>query len=130
MGWPLTSMVPRSIFSRWLRQRRNVDLPPPEGPMITTTSPRLTSRLTPLSTSALWKRLQTSTARTIGASLVPSAPLMVSVPTAGHVTGPAKAHEHPPREPRLEGQVLAFAEALLDSGLDLGQEGRDQQVPD
>ena len=53
-GMPSTTMVPLSMSSRPLRQRRNVDLPEPEGPMTTTTSPlwmrveKFTRALTPL----------------------------------------------------------------------------------
>src|SRR5689334_19855006 len=59
MSSPSTVSTPRLIFSRWFTQRRNVDLPDPEGPMITATSPRATSRSIPRSTSLRPKRLCT-----------------------------------------------------------------------
>src|ERR1700682_250745 len=126
-------MTPRSIFSRWLRHRRNVDFPPPDGPRITTTSPRATSRLTPLRTSSRWKLLQTSTAWTIylTPAAAPPPPLAVlgplvatDVPSAG-----SKSGEHPGREARPDGDVLSLAEALLDLLLEHGQAGGDEQVP-
>src|SRR5215208_1277380 len=45
-GMPSTMMSPLWCSSRRLMVRINVDLPEPEGPMITTTSCRLTDRLT------------------------------------------------------------------------------------
>ena len=47
-------------------QRRNVDLPEPDGPSMHITSPRLTSRSIPFSTSRRPKRLCTPSALTIG----------------------------------------------------------------
>ena len=47
---PSNQMWPLSATSRRLMQRRRVDLPEPEAPMMHTTSPRLTSRSMPLST--------------------------------------------------------------------------------
>ena len=47
---PLISIVPSSAGSRKLMVRRNVVLPEPEGPRMTTTSPFLTLMSTPLST--------------------------------------------------------------------------------
>jgi hypothetical protein len=44
---PSISMTPAEGSSRKFRQRRNVLLPPPEGPMMTTTSAGATSRSTP-----------------------------------------------------------------------------------
>ena len=48
-------------------QRRNVDLPEPEGPSRHITSPADTSSVIPLSTSLRPKRLWTPSAFTIGA---------------------------------------------------------------
>ena len=47
-------------------QRRNVDLPEPEGPSMHITSPRPTVSEMPFSTSRRPKRLWTPSARTIG----------------------------------------------------------------
>ena len=47
-------------------QRRNVDLPEPDGPSRHTTCPRSTDMVMPFSTSRLPKRLCTSTASTMG----------------------------------------------------------------
>src|SRR5690349_2346866 len=52
--------------SRWLTQRRNVDLPEPDGPSMHITSPGWTSSVTPCSTSRRPKRLWTPSALTIG----------------------------------------------------------------
>ena len=41
--FPATLTLPPWMGSSAFRQRRKVDLPQPEGPMITMTSPRLTS---------------------------------------------------------------------------------------
>src|SRR5690606_27430214 len=38
-GSPSTCMLPSSMVSRWIRQRRKVLLPEPDGPMTATTSP-------------------------------------------------------------------------------------------
>ena len=51
-------------------QRRKVDLPDPDGPMMHTTSPAGTVREMPLSASWLPNDLQTSAARTIGSAEV------------------------------------------------------------
>ena len=50
--------------SRRFTQRSSVDLPEPEGPRMTTTSPRRTSRFTPRSTSKSPKLLCKSSMRT------------------------------------------------------------------
>ena len=63
-------MRPPSIRSRWLMQRRNVVFPEPDGPMMQTTSPRLTSSETPQSTRLRPKYFSTSSALTIGAPFV------------------------------------------------------------
>ena len=62
-------------------QRRNVDLPEPDGPITHATSPGCTCRSTPRSTSVLPKLLWIPTASTIGwscpssvMSIPPSAP--------------------------------------------------------
>ena len=43
--WPSMVIVPESMVSSRLIARQSVDLPEPEGPMTTTTSPRLTTVL-------------------------------------------------------------------------------------
>src|SRR5665647_161482 len=68
------------MVSRWLRQRRNVLLPEPDGPMTTTTPPSGTCRLIPLKTSSLPNRLQTLWASTMGVTthllLPPASPAL------------------------------------------------------
>ncbi|KAG1261218.1 hypothetical protein G6F66_014371 [Rhizopus arrhizus] len=49
---PSTSMLPSSMVSRWFRQRRNVLLPEPDGPITATVWPAGISRLMPRSTSS------------------------------------------------------------------------------
>ena len=49
MSTPSNVIVPEVGISSRFRQRKNVDLPEPDGPITTTTSPRRTSVLTPLS---------------------------------------------------------------------------------
>ncbi len=78
MECPLTMMLPRWIFSRWLRQRMKVVLPEPDGPMMTTTSWRLTVSEMPLSTSTRPKDLWTSTASTTLSTVAAAAPPMTS----------------------------------------------------
>ena len=46
---PSNVIVPPVGSSRRFRHRRNVDLPDPDGPITTTTSPRWMSALTPFS---------------------------------------------------------------------------------
>ena len=69
-------------------QRSRVDLPEPLGPITQTTSPRLTSRPTPRSTSSLPKRLCTPSSCSIG-------PL---VPALGSISG-ASLMRHTPAIP-------------------------------
>ena len=59
-------------------QRRNVDLPEPEGPSRQATSPGATSRSMPVSTSIGPNRLVTASARTIGG--VPSVTVIALLP--------------------------------------------------
>src|SRR4051812_29711730 len=68
MGSPSSVMSPWSMDSRWLRHRRKVLLPEPEGPMMQRTSLASTSRFTPESTWRLPKDLRTSTALSRGMS--------------------------------------------------------------
>ena len=56
---PSTQISPLSMLSSWLTVRMSVDLPLPEGPQTTTTSPCFTSRLTPLMTCRSLKCLCT-----------------------------------------------------------------------
>ena len=55
MSWPLKKTFPPSGISSRFRQRKNVDFPPPLGPMMDTTSPRRISVVIPLRTSSLPK---------------------------------------------------------------------------
>src|SRR3990172_6521649 len=52
---PSTQISPPVGDSRWLMQRSTVDLPEPLGPMITTTLPCATVRLTPF-TACTWPK--------------------------------------------------------------------------
>src|SRR4029453_3895728 len=61
-----TQSRPALSFSRWLMQRRKVDLPEPDAPSRTTTWPGSTSMSMPLSTSRWPKLLCTASALTIG----------------------------------------------------------------
>ena len=45
------------MSSSLFKERKNVDLPEPEGPIITTTSPSSTDKLNPFNTSFLPKLL-------------------------------------------------------------------------
>src|SRR6185369_7147709 len=54
---PSKRMVPSSISSSMLIERSKVDLPEPEGPMMTSFSPSSTSRLMPLTAVSPLKRL-------------------------------------------------------------------------
>ena len=54
---PSTTMRPSWKSSKRFMHRISVDLPEPEGPITTTTSPRATSRLMPRSTWSLPKYL-------------------------------------------------------------------------
>ena len=55
MSWSLKKTFPPSGISNRFRQRKNVDFPPPLGPMMDTTSPRRISVVIPLRTSSLPK---------------------------------------------------------------------------
>ncbi len=63
-----TRIEPLSIGMRPLMQRRTVDLPEPDGPMMHTTSPFGTSNDTPFSTSTAPNDLWMSLTLTIGCS--------------------------------------------------------------
>src|SRR5512139_1087898 len=76
---PSISMLPADGSSRKLMQRRKVLFPPPEGPIITTTSRGATSRSTPLITCSAPKYLCKPLTLMIG-SVIFLSPL-----TAGHV---------------------------------------------
>src|SRR5450830_47811 len=84
---PSISMLPRWMVSRWIRQRRKVLLPDPEGPMTASTSPLSTSSETPLSTSTGPKRLCTSTARIIGLFIIDSVFLFQTLEAVGQHQG-------------------------------------------
>ena len=67
-------------------QRRNVDLPEPDGPTMHSTWPLPTSSVTPLRTCSAPKLLQTCSAFTIGvmrlASVLPGAPVPCALASA------------------------------------------------
>ena len=63
---PSTVIEPAWMSFSALMQRMSVDFPDPEGPMMQITSPFMTSRLTPFSTSSSPKDLCTSLMETIG----------------------------------------------------------------
>ena len=70
---PSTVIEPESIGFSALTQRMSVDLPEPEGPMMQITSPFITSKEMPFSTSRSPNDLCTSLSETIGRSGVPVA---------------------------------------------------------
>ena len=84
-GMPLTVMVPASMVSRQLRVLRSVVFPEPLGPMITTTSPGATSRVTPRSTSRVPNRFHTSrtsiSAFPLTRASTPPVPLTLQIPS-------------------------------------------------
>src|SRR3954466_7788606 len=67
-SWPSTRIEPDSIGTSALTQRSSVDLPEPDGPMMQTTSPFITSIETPLSTVNAANDLRTSFRETNGCS--------------------------------------------------------------
>ena len=77
---PSIAIVPESIVSSRLMARQRVDLPEPDGPMTTTTSPRLTTVLMSLSTCSSPKCLSTCSMTTSGS---PRRTLMFEVAGAG-----------------------------------------------
>ena len=52
---PSTVIVPPSMVSNWPKQRKNVDLPEPDGPMIDTISPLFICKETSFNTTLLLK---------------------------------------------------------------------------
>src|SRR5438270_12959297 len=79
-------------------QRRNVDLPEPEGPITTATSPAFTARSMPLSTSRWPNDLCTASARTISPESPPLAgPGSVSTRSTGSVL-----MDHPSDDARID----------------------------
>ena len=62
---PSIAMVPSSIVSRRLMARQSVDLPEPEGPITTTTSPGVISRLMSCSTCSSPNHFWTSCIETM-----------------------------------------------------------------
>ena len=83
-GWPSSRIVPVSMVSRRLIARQSVDLPEPDGPMITTTSPASTDIVMSRSTCSSPKCLFTWRSSTRG---VPVA--------AGGVAGPSPCMASP-----------------------------------
>jgi len=69
---PSISTLPPSGDSSRLMHRHSVDLPDPEGPMTTTTSPRPTSRSMPTSTGVAPNDLRSPVMRTRGISAAPT----------------------------------------------------------
>ena len=72
-GWPSSVIRPESIVSSRLIVRHSVDLPDPDGPITTMTSPRLTVRLTSFSTCSWPKCLLTLSSTTSGPEPPPAA---------------------------------------------------------
>src|ERR1700712_3715023 len=105
-------------------QRRNVDLPDPEGPSRHNTSPRWTSRSMPLSTSWRPKDLRTPSDLTIG-RLIALTRSSNSLLSNGH---------HPHAHALQWGEALlargAAAVAALEVVLPDVQKARTHQVPD
>src|ERR1035437_1543505 len=93
MSSPSTERSPASIFSRWLMQRRMVDLPPPLGPSRTIVSRGLTTRSMPLSTSSLPNDFHTWSAQTMASSAIPSLSLRRLALGPGGVGMPKAAPE-------------------------------------
>ena len=96
---PSTRIEPRSIGTSALTQRKSVDFPEPDGPMMQITSPFMTSIVIPLSTSTPPpKVLCTSARRTSGWSGVQgiSATLSAQARASGH-PGPQAQKELGPR---------------------------------
>src|SRR5690349_8648525 len=104
-------------------QRRNVDLPDPEGPSRHMTSLRWTSSVMPFSTSSRPKRLWTASALTMGWAGSEVMSLVISLSMTAE-REPAREHSH----------VLLAAEAAPEPALDevLADVGdaRHRQVPD
>ncbi len=67
---PITRIDPLLMGTSALMQRSSVDFPEPDGPMMHTTRPFMTSRLTPLSTSVAPNDLCKSRMATMGSSAV------------------------------------------------------------
>src|SRR5512132_3047940 len=131
-------------------QRRKVLLPDPDGPTITMTSPRPTSRSMPLRTSRRPKRLCTFSALTMGPVLASLAAPVVSAlrlivlppPVASTLSRCARSSKAPAaalgpeagERPRERQRSLAAAgpagEAALQEVLADAGHGRDGQVPD
>ena len=65
---PRTLMEPELMLFSALIQRISVDYPDPEGPIMQITSPFITSKLIPLSTSSVPNDLCTFSSETIGCS--------------------------------------------------------------
>ena len=76
-GWPSRLIVPSSMVSSRLIARHSVDLPEPEGPITTTTSPRWTVRSMSCSTWRSPNHLLTWSSTTSGS---PLAALMAAPP--------------------------------------------------
>src|ERR1700749_1292055 len=98
-------------------QRRNVDLPDPDGPSRHITSPRLTSRLMPLRTSRRPKRLWTPSALTMSSAI------------RSHLSPAGQAHP-PGAHRRLLGAAEAAAVTTLDEVLADIEDAGHHQVPE
>src|SRR2546421_7699357 len=101
-------------------QRRNVDLPEPEAPIMQTTSPGWTSRETPRRTSRRPKRLCTPSALTIGSALV-----ICSHPVTNQHVLAQSLKRRLRKLPRRAPTKVAFEVVLPER-----EHCRDDQVPD
>src|SRR3989304_5928448 len=120
-------MRPPSTRSRWFMQRRNVVLPEPLGPMMTTTSPCATSIVTPRSTSSRPKRLWTSTARNMGSAIAPTF-YAAPVPASNAAAAPHEGQR--PREQRLRPLPLGDRESALELRLKEAEDGDEHEIPE
>src|SRR6266487_748128 len=128
-------------------QRRKVDLPEPDGPMMQTVSPRRTSSTIPFSTSSRPNRLWTSVARRTGSSLPPtfmrqllaheramsSAARAEGERRSSRAAGPGLNRRPGLHEPLPEAELvapLACRQLALDPGLDERPDRCQDQVPD
>src|SRR3546814_20978396 len=93
-------MEPLSIGVSALMQRMKVDLPEPDGPMMQTTSPFISSSEMPLSTSRLPNDLCTSRQRMMGSAGVQAERVIASFAYATRVFGVTLG-----LDPRVQGQA-------------------------
>src|SRR5450759_3981053 len=113
MSSPSTHRRPASIFSRWLMQRRIVDLPPPLGPSSTNVFCGCTVMSMPLRTSSLPNDFHTCSACTMGRSAIARHPFQCLAFRAARI-----------------GLSEASSEVLLQVVLTDGEHGGERQIPD